>query len=65
MKQGRAGSNMYEPKTEPIPKAKNVGKVADIGLAVVRTRPHADAGRGYKAPMIASCTHKSGSQGKH
>jgi hypothetical protein len=56
---------MYEPKTEPMPKAKNVGKVADIGLAVVRTHQHMDLGRGYKAPMAASCIHKSGSQGKH
>lgn len=65
MKQGRASSNVHEGKTEPNPKAKNVGKVADIGVQQVRTRERKDLGRGYKAPMASASSHKSGSQGKH
>jgi hypothetical protein len=65
MKQGRASSNVHEGKVEPISKAKNVGKVSDIGLQVVRTHQREDLGRGYKAPMASGSNHKSGSQGKH
>lgn len=65
MKQGRANSNVHEGKTEPMPKAKNPGKVADIGLQSVRFRPHKELGRGYKAPMASGSTHPRGSQGKH
>ena len=65
MKQGSAPTVIGSRKIEPVSKAKNPGKVADLGMAVVRTRPHRDLGRGYKAPMASESNHKSGSQGKH
>lgn len=67
MKQGRAGRDARESmKVEPTSKAKNVSKVADMGILQVRTRPHKDLGRGFEAPAPVSDTrHKSGSQGKH
>ena len=67
MKQGRAGRDAREStKVEPRSKAKNVSKVADIGIQQVRTMPHTDLGRGYEAPAPVSDTRrKSGSQGKH
>jgi len=65
MKQGRGHSARGSTKVEPVSKAKNPGKVADMGLQTVRTRPHKDLGRGYSAPAPKSTTnHKSGSQGK-
>ena len=65
MKQGSTPTTMDGAKREPRAKAKNVGKVADMGLQVVRTRPHKDLGRGYEAPApVATTRHKSGSQGK-
>jgi hypothetical protein len=65
MKQGTGRTTASARKVEPVSKAKNVERVADIGLAVLRTKPYADAGRGYKAPMASASNHKSGSQGKH
>jgi hypothetical protein len=65
MKQGTGTSRMGATKVEPMSKAVNPGKVADMGLQQVRMRPHKDLGRGYKAPMAESSTHKAGSQGKH
>ncbi len=65
MKQGHGYSAPGDMKVEPVAKAKNVGKVADMGLQVVRTRPHKDLGRGFTAPAPVSTTsHKGGSQGK-
>lgn len=52
-------------KIEPMAKAINPGKVADMGLQQVRMRPHKDLGRGYEAPMAKSSNHPRGSQGKH
>lgn len=66
MKQGRATSNTYEPKSEPNAKSVDPGAVSNIGLQQVYTRsePLYD-GRGYEAPLAGSTTHRSGSQGKH
>jgi hypothetical protein len=66
MKQGRADrSGRESTKVEPTSKAKNVGKVADMGLQVVRTRNHKELGRGFMAPAPkATTTHKGGSQRK-
>lgn len=65
MKQGTGKSSIAGGKVEPRPKAINPSKVAGIGLQEVRMRPHRDLGRGYKAPMNKSSTHKGGTQGKH
>jgi hypothetical protein len=66
MKQGTGNSKAGDRKVEPKSKAKNPGKVADIGMQVVRSRQHVDLGRGEKAPAPqSSSTSKSGSQGKH
>jgi hypothetical protein len=56
---------MASQKVEPMPKGVSLSKVADMGTHQIRTRPVKDPGRGYKAPMNESSTHKSGSQGKH
>ena len=66
MKQGRAGRDVREStKVEPRSKAKNVSKVADMGIQQVRTRPHTDLGRGFMAPApVSQKTHKAGSQRK-
>ena len=66
MKQGKATRSGREAtKVEPVSKAKNVAKVANIGLQQVRTRNYTDPGRGFTAPApVATTTHKSGSQRK-
>ena len=65
MKQGRTPTTMSGAKREPVPKAKNIAKVADIGLQQVRTRDYKDLGRGFMAPApVAKTVHKSGSQRK-
>lgn len=67
MTQGRATrSGRESTKVEPVSKAKNVAKVANIGTHVVRTRDYTDHGRGFTAPPPKATTaHKTGSQGKH
>lgn len=67
MKQGRASRDVFESsKREPAPKAKNVAKVADIGVQTIRTRPYTDKGTGFGPPPLRSMkTSKSGSQGKY
>lgn len=68
MKQGRATSNTYEPKTEPNSKAVNVSTVAEMGAHQVHcdgTSQPLYEGRGYEAPKTSTSTHRSGSQGKH
>jgi len=75
MKQGRAShSGMGSTKTEPVSRA--VPPAAPAHMGIMRGN-HADTGtirlqsipmyegRGLKAPMAGSTTHKAGSQGTH
>jgi hypothetical protein len=67
MKQGQAShSGTSSTKVEPKSKAVNPEAVADIGLQKVRYKstPMYE-GRGLKAPMVGTSSHKCGSQGKH
>jgi hypothetical protein len=75
MKQGRAShSGMGATKVEPISKAVSPGAVSNIGLAQgnktdhgmvhVKSQPLYE-GRGLRAPLISTTSHKSGSQGRH
>ena len=66
MKQGKAGRDVRESmKVEPLSKAKNVGKVGDMGSQVVRTMPRTELGHGFTAPApVSQKTHKGGSQRK-
>jgi hypothetical protein len=66
MKQGKAGRDVRESaKVEPLSKAKNIAKVANIGVKQVRTLPYTENGRGFMAPAPSSQkTHKGGSQRK-
>ena len=66
MKQGRSGSDVYEPKVEPKAKAYSPEAAAQIGVQVARTMPLPSAGRGFNAPAPkAETQHRSGSQGKY
>jgi hypothetical protein len=67
MKQGSGKSMASGQKHEPKSAAVSVDRAANIGLQQVRTRQPAPMfkSEGYKAPMAASSSHKSGSQGKH
>lgn len=68
MKQGKATSNMMgSTKTEPVSRAVSPGAVSRIGTAQsTQTKPEQMyEGRGLKAPMVSTTSHKAGSQGKH
>ena len=65
MKQGSGKSSDSGRKIEPRSKAKNPGKVGNIGIQTIRTRPYKNLGDGYKAPMASPTNHKRGTQGKH
>ena len=65
MKQGRASSNVREPKTEPRSKAVSPGGISQYGLAQAQHPAPLYEGRGYKAPMNSIATHKGGSQGRY
>lgn len=63
MKQGRASSNVSDPKTEPIAHKVNVGAVSQLGAHQSSPPPPLESGRGFMAPAPVACTvHKSGSQ---
>lgn len=67
MKQGQATeSRSGSTKTEPVSKAVNPAYVAQIGIKErnVTSVPMYE-GRGLKAPLASSTTHKSGSQGRY
>ncbi len=68
MKQGRAStSTMGSTKVEPKSMAVNPGAVSRMGnMAAPGTKPEQMyEGRGLKAPMVSTTSHKAGSQGKH
>lgn len=66
MKQGTGHSTDSARKVEPTSRGMNVGRVADIGLQVVHTRPEPMHERGFTAPKPKSTTcHHCGSQGKY
>lgn len=67
MKQGKATTSVVgSTKQEPVSKAVNVKAAANIGLAAGKGPPTPMyEGRGLKAPMAGTSTHKAGSQGKH
>lgn len=66
MKQGTGNNTNSGRKVEPISKGISMDHVANIGVQVVRTRAAPPCcTEGYKAPMMSSSNHKSGSQGKH
>lgn len=66
MKQGTGNNTHSGYKTEPVSKAVNPAYAADIGIQEMRTRPlPMYEGRGLKAPMQSTTTHKSGSQGEY
>ena len=70
MRQGQATtSSMGSTKVEPKSMAISPAAVADIGIAQ-RYAPGngpipLHEGRGLKAPMVGTTTHKAGSQGHH
>jgi len=66
MKQGSSKTTMSGGKVEPNSRGVNPEAVAEIGRQTVHTHsvPMYE-GRGLKAPMASSTSHKSGSQGKH
>ena len=69
MKQGRAThSSMASTKVEPVSKAVNPAAVADIGVSQHYAKGNGPIplyeGRGLKAPMVGTTTHKAGSQHK-
>lgn len=67
MKQGQASvSKTASTKQEPVSKAVSPGAVSRMGSAMApgtRSEPLYE-GRGLKAPMVSTTTHKAGSQGK-
>lgn len=66
MKQGKA-STINVTKQEPNSRAVSPGAVSRIGIAQspgTRSEPLYE-GRGLKAPMVSTTSHKAGSQGKH
>lgn len=65
MKQGTGHSSRSAMKVEPKSRSPNIEKVAGMGLQVVRTKPYGGDGRGFKAPMNKSTSHKGGSQGRY
>lgn len=67
MKQGTGNSRMGDTKTEPKASAIGVGAVSRIGGQYVYTKTPSPIveGRGFRAPMAGTTSHKSGSQGKH
>ncbi len=65
MKQGSGKHASAGGKVEPNPRRVSPGAVSEIGVVQVRTEPHQVGGRGFKAPMNKSQSHKSGSQGRH
>lgn len=68
MKQGKASVDVKSgTKVEPKPHAVGEGYVSRIGQAQypgAKSSPMYE-GRGLKAPMAGSTSHKSGSQGRH
>lgn len=69
MKQGQATtSRMGSTKTEPVSHAVNPGAVADLGNKQRYAPGNGPiplySGRGLKAPMVGTTTHKAGSQGQ-
>ena len=68
MKQGRATTSMVgSTKTEPVSKAVSPGAVSRMGNMVgpgTKSEPLYE-GRGLKAPIVGTTSHKAGSQGKH
>ena len=67
-KQGRADhSGSASTKVEPTSKAISPGAVSRIGtmVGVGTTKEPMHEGRGFTAPGIDNCSHKSGSQGKY
>lgn len=67
MKQGTGNSRMGSTKMEPRPRAIAPKVAGSIGQQKIghSNVPQDATGRGYKAPMASSSTHKSGSQGRH
>jgi hypothetical protein len=70
MKQGQASSSkMGSTKIEPISRAVSPAAVADMGNQQHYAKGNGPIplyeGRGLKAPMVGSTSHKAGSQGKH
>lgn len=70
MKQGQAShSGMGSTKVEPKSRGVNVETVADQGIqqrfAPGNGPSPLHQGRGLKAPMVSTATHKAGSQGEH
>lgn len=70
MTQGRATtSRSGSTKTEPVSRAVSPIAVADIGLKQRYAPGNGPVplyqGRGLKAPMVGTTTHKAGSQGTH
>ena len=66
MKQGQAShSGMGSTKVEPKSQAVNPGGVDQMGQATAFRKTEIYEGRGLKAPMATSTTHKGGSQGRY
>jgi hypothetical protein len=70
MKQGNAiHSASGSTKVEPVSRAVNPGAVADMGNQQRFAKGNGPIplyeGRGLKAPMVGTTTHKAGSQGTH
>lgn len=65
MKQGRASSNSYDPKTEPNSHAVSVSAVEQMGASQGVPSPPLYQGRGFEAPKAGLTVHKCGSQGRH
>lgn len=67
MKQGTGNNSASGQKREPISRAISPAAVSEIGIKQVHTGPAPSLveGRGYKAPLGTSSTHKCGSQGRH
>lgn len=68
MKQGKATtSSIGSTKQESISRAVSPGAVSRMGSAMSpQTKPEQMyEGRGLKAPMVGTTSHKAGSQGKH
>lgn len=67
MKQGQASSSkMGSTKVEPTSRAVSPGAVSRMGIHPSPAKPEPlYEGRGLKAPMVSTATHKGGSQGKY
>ena len=66
MKQGTGKTTVAGTKVEPNSRAVNPEYASEIGKQSVHVNsvPMYE-GRGLKAPMVGSTSHRSGSQGKH